>query len=177
LNTRKPGSDTQKSEASWRNRRRVGSRATAREGSRRRPVPDRQSTIRPAPLHAPERRLRHRAVAHGCLQWCRERGRNPVFESGHLRRRVAKIANGSAPHTASVRKAMSPAKTYAASKAVRRSDHTGQRQHRCKNRFHDRVPRAVRLPLRRRSNHPTRGGLVGLASFGAVLWSSGRLMP
>ena len=39
LNTRNPGSDTQKSEASWRNRRRVGSRATAREGSRRKPVP------------------------------------------------------------------------------------------------------------------------------------------
>ena len=88
-------------------------------------MPDRQSTIRPAPLHAPERRLRHRAVDHGCLLWGRERGRNPVFESGHLRRRVAKIANGPAPHTASVRKAMSPAKTYAAGKAVRRSDHTG----------------------------------------------------
>jgi hypothetical protein len=76
-----------------------------------------ESTIRPVPLHAPERRLRHRAVDHGRLLWCRERGRNPVFESGHLRRRIAKIANGSAPHTASVRKAMSPAKTYAASKA------------------------------------------------------------
>ena len=133
--------------------------------------------FRPAPLHAPERRLRHRPVDHGGLLWCRERGRNPVFESGHLRCRVAKIANGSAAHAASVRKAMSPAKTYAAGKAVRRSDHTGQRQHRCKNRFHDRVPRTVRRLTGVDLIIPRRGCLVGLASIGAVLWSSGRLMP
>ena len=159
-----------------RNSRRVVSRATARERCRRRPMPDRQRPIRPAPLHAPERRLRHRPVDHGGLLWCRERGRNPGFESGHLRRRVAKIANGPAPHTTSVRKAMSPAKTHAAGKAVRRSDHTGQRQYSCKNRFHDRVPHcsSAHGP---RSNHPPTGCLVGLASIGAVLWSSGRLMP
>ena len=127
-------------------------------------------------LHAPERRLRHRAVDHWRLLGRGERRRNPVFEGGHLRGRVPEVNCRSTAHAGTgMRKTMRAAKTRCAGKAVGRADHTGQRQHCCKERFHDRVPRAALFPLATRSNHPTGGGLIGLASIGPVLsLSSGR---
>jgi len=44
---------------------------------------------------------------------------------------------------AGMRKTVRSAKTRSAGKAVGRADHAGQRQHCCKERFHDRVPRAA----------------------------------
>ena len=123
------------------------------------------------PLHAAEGGLRHRAVDDGGLLGSRERGGNPAFEGGHLRRRFRKERRRSVGKaTAAVCKAGSSS----TGKAVRRAGHTGQHQHRCEKSFHDRIPCAARPPNTEESNRPSGDGFIRLASIAAVLSPSGR---